>query len=68
MLKYLKQKLLSRDEVMDLEPKLNPIFDAGFFYENAMHARDPYGILKKIFEHQARLELTCRFTWFDGQS
>ena len=46
----IKQKLLSRDEVIDLEPKLNPIFDAGVFYENAMHARDPYGILKKIFE------------------
>ena len=46
----IKQKLLSRNEVMDLEPKLNPIFDAGVFYENAMHARDPYGILKKIFE------------------
>ena len=23
-------------------------------------------ILKKIFEHQARLELTCRFTWTEN--
>ena len=23
-------------------------------------------ILKKIFDHQARLELTCRFTWSDN--
>jgi|TARA_B100000767_G_scaffold274487_1_gene307605 D-amino-acid dehydrogenase len=46
----IKQKLLSRDEIMDLEPNLNPIFDAGVVFENSMHAKDPYGILKKIFE------------------
>jgi D-amino-acid dehydrogenase len=46
----IKQKILSRDDVMDLEPNLNPVFDAGVYYEDAMHARDPYGILKKIFD------------------
>jgi glycine/D-amino acid oxidase-like deaminating enzyme len=46
----IKQKLLSRDEIMDLEPSLNPIFDAGVVFEDSMHAKDPYGILKKIFE------------------
>ena len=43
-----KQKLLTREEILDLEPNLNPVFDAGVIYENAMHARDPHGILKKI--------------------
>ena len=45
-----KQKILSRDEILDLEPNLSPVFDAGIFYEDSMHAKDPYGILKKIFE------------------
>ena len=29
---------------------MKPVFDAGVIYESAMHARDPHGILKKIFE------------------
>ena len=45
-----KQKLLSREEILELEPNLNPVFDAGVIYENAMHARDPHGILKEIFK------------------
>ena len=32
-----------------MEPNLQPVFDAGVIYESAMHARDPHGILKKIF-------------------
>ena len=35
---------------MELEPNLQPVFDAGVIYESAMHARDPHGILKKIFK------------------
>ena len=46
----IKQKLLTKDEVLDLEPNLNPVFHAGVLYEDAMHARDPHGITKKIFE------------------
>jgi|TARA_B100001057_G_scaffold493367_1_gene587639 D-amino-acid dehydrogenase len=46
----IKQKLLSRNEVLELEPNLNPVFDAGIIYEYAMHARDPHGILKQIFK------------------
>ena len=46
----IKQKLLSKKEVLDLEPNLNPIFDGGVIFEDAIHARDPYGITKKIFE------------------
>ena len=46
----IEQKLLSRKDVLDLEPNLNPVFDAGVIYESAMHAKDPHGILKKIFK------------------
>jgi D-amino-acid dehydrogenase len=46
----IKQKHLTKDEVLDLEPNLNPVFDAGVIYDYSYHARDPQGILKKIFE------------------
>ena len=46
----IKQKLLTQDEIIDLEPNLNPVFHQGVLYEDAIHARDPYGITKKIFE------------------
>jgi D-hydroxyproline dehydrogenase len=46
----IKQKHLSQKEVLELEPNLEPVFDSGVLYEDAMHARDPHGILKKIFE------------------
>ena len=45
-----KQKIINRKEILDLEPNLNPVFDAGAFYDYAYHARDPHGILKKFFE------------------
>ena len=45
----IEQKLLTKKEVLELEPNLKPVFDAGVIYENAMHARDPHGILKQIF-------------------
>ena len=45
----IQQKLLTQKEILDLEPNLNPVFDAGVIYEKAMHARDPHGILKAIF-------------------
>ena len=46
----IKQKLLTQKEVLELEPNLKPVFDAGVLYEGAMHARDPHGILKEIFK------------------
>ena len=46
----IEQKLLTQKQVLELEPNLNPVFDAGVIYESAMHARDPHGILKKIFK------------------
>ena len=46
----IEQKLLTQKEILELEPNLKPVFDAGVIYENAMHAKDPQGILKKIFK------------------
>ena len=46
----IEQKLLTQKEVMNLEPNLQPVFDAGVIYESAMHAKDPHGILKEIFK------------------
>ena len=46
----IKQKLLSKEEVLELEPNLSPVFDAGVFYDYAYHARDPKEITKKLFE------------------
>ncbi len=45
-----KQKLLSVREILDLEPNIKPVFSGGCYYDYAYHARDPHGILKKIFE------------------
>ena len=44
-----KQKLVSKEEILELEPNLNPVFDAGAYYDYAYHARDPHGILKRLF-------------------
>ena len=45
-----KQKILSTKEILDLEPNLRPVFTGGAYYDYASHARDPYKIVKKIFE------------------
>ena len=45
-----KQKILSTKEILDLEPNLRPVFTGGAYYDYAYHARDPYEIVKKIFE------------------
>ncbi len=46
----IKQKHLTQKEILELEPNLNPVFDAGVLYDYAMHARDPHGILKNLFK------------------
>ena len=46
----IKQKILNQKQVLELEPNLNPVFDAGVIFEDAMHARDPHEILKEIFK------------------
>ena len=51
----IKQRLLSREEVLELEPNLNPVFDAGVIYDYAYHTRDPKGITKKLFELYLKL-------------
>ena len=45
-----KQKILSVKEILDLEPNLKPVFSGGCYYDYAWHARDPHGIIKKLFE------------------
>ena len=45
-----KQTLISKKEILDLEPNLQPIFDAGVLFDYAWHARDPYAISKKLFD------------------
>ena len=45
-----KQKILSVKDILDLEPNVKPVFTGGCFYDYAYHARDPHGIIKKIFE------------------
>ena len=46
----IKQKILNQKQVLELEPNLNPVFESGVIFEDAMHARDPHGILKQIFK------------------
>ncbi len=46
----IKQKLITQKQILELEPNLRPVFDAGVIYESAMHAKDPHGILKEIFK------------------
>ena len=45
-----KQTAVSKAEISDLEPNLQPIFDSGVLFDYAWHARDPYQIAKKLFD------------------
>jgi glycine/D-amino acid oxidase-like deaminating enzyme len=45
-----KQTAVSKAEISDLEPNLQPIFDSGVLFDYAWHARDPYQISKKLFD------------------
>ena len=45
-----KQTLVTKSEILDLEPNLQPIFDSGVLFDYAWHARDPHGIAKKLFD------------------
>ena len=46
----IEQKLINSKRSFRIRTKFKPVFDAGVIYESAMHARDPHGILKKIFK------------------
>ena len=45
-----KQQLLTRHEIHDLEPKIKKIYHGGVLYPNARHARNPRKILLKLFD------------------
>ena len=44
----IKQHLLSKHEVHDMEPNLNPIYEGGIYFPNSLHARNPKKILLKL--------------------
>jgi D-amino-acid dehydrogenase len=45
-----KQQLVNKSEIHDLEPHINPIYHAGVYYPYARHARNPKKILLKLFD------------------
>ncbi len=45
-----KQQLLNKKEIHDLEPNIKPFYHAGVYYPYARHARNPKKILLKLFE------------------
>jgi len=45
-----KQQLVSKQEIHDLEPHIKPFYHAGVYYPYARHARNPRKILLKFFE------------------
>ena len=46
----IKQQLLTKHEIHDLEPHINKIYHAGVLYSSAKHARNPKKILLKLFD------------------
>ena len=49
-----KQQIVNKKEIHDLEPNLKPIYSGGVFYDYARHARNPKKILVKLFENFIR--------------
>ena len=45
-----KQQLVNKKEIHDLEPNLKPFYHGGVYYPYARHARNPKKILLKFFE------------------
>ena len=45
-----KQQLVDKKEIHDLEPNIKPFYHAGVYYPYARHARNPKKILLKFFE------------------
>ena len=46
----IKQKILNKKEVHDLEPNIKPFYSGGLFYEYARHAKNPKKITQKLFK------------------
>ncbi len=45
-----KQQLVNKSEIHDLEPNIKPFYHAGVYYPYARHAKNPKKILLKFFE------------------
>ena len=45
-----KQQLVTKKEIHDLEPNIKPFYHAGVYYPYARHARNPKKILLKFFD------------------
>ena len=45
-----KQQLVNKKEIHDLEPNIKPFYHAGVYYPYARHARNPKKILLKLFK------------------
>ena len=45
-----KQQLVNKSEIHDLEPNIKPFYHGGVYYPYARHARSPKKILLKFFE------------------
>jgi D-amino-acid dehydrogenase len=45
-----KQQLVNKSEIHDLEPNLKPFYHGGVYYPYARHARNPKKILLKFFD------------------
>ena len=45
-----KQQLVNKHEIHDLEPHIKPFYHAGVYYPYARHARNPKKILLKLFD------------------
>ena len=45
-----KQQLVNKKEIHDLEPNIQPFYHAGVYYPYARHARNPKKILLKFFD------------------
>ena len=46
-----KQQVVNKKEIHDLEPNLKPFYHGGVFYDYARHARNPKKILIKLFQN-----------------
>ncbi len=46
----IKQQLVNKKEIHDLEPNIKPFYHAGVYYSYARHARNPKKIFLKLFE------------------
>ena len=67
-----KQQLVNKDEIRDLEPNIKPFYDGGVYYDYARHARNPRKILVKLFQNFLDkggkfLKLNIQNVDFDGE-